>query len=81
MVMVHDLLTEERKKHNLRQQDVAKRVGRPQSWVARTENGHRRIEVVEFCQLAQAIGFDAASALKVICPKPRKKRRDHAGGG
>jgi hypothetical protein len=32
--------------------------GRYQSYIASIENGLRRVDVVEFLQLAEAIGFD-----------------------
>lgn len=52
----------------LRQQDVAKRCdGRSQQWVASIESGQRRIDVVEFLMLADAIGFNPHALLgKVI---------------
>jgi hypothetical protein len=46
------------------QADVAKRLGRYQSFVASVEGGQRRLDVVEFLQFAEAIGFDAAAAVR-----------------
>ncbi len=48
----------QRKKAKLRQVDVAKRLGRYQSYVTNIETGQRRIDVVELLGLAEAIGFD-----------------------
>jgi transcriptional regulator with XRE-family HTH domain len=55
-----------RKKAELRQVDVAKRLGRYQSYITNIETGQRRIDVVELLDLAQAIGFDPRDAVKAI---------------
>ena len=49
---------------NLRQQDVAARLDRPQSFVAKYESGERRLDVVEFIEVAEAIGFDPADFIR-----------------
>ena len=49
---------------NLKQQDVAARLARPQSFVAKYENGERRLDVVEFIEVAEAIGFDPADFIR-----------------
>ena len=53
-------LRQAREAAGLTQTDVAKRLGRPQSYVAKTEGGERRLDVVEFVALAQAIDADPA---------------------
>ena len=45
------------------QVEVAKALGRPQSYVADFERRERRIDVVEYLALAEAIGFDPLSLL------------------
>lgn len=52
------MLVEARKKSGLSQQEVADRLGRPQTYVSKCELGTRRMDVVEFMELAQAVGFD-----------------------
>lgn len=42
----------------LTQTELADRLERPQSFVAKYENGERRVEVVEFVQIVRAIGCD-----------------------
>ena len=49
---------------SLKQQDVAARLDRPQSFVAKYENGERRLDVVEFIEVAEAIGFDPADFIR-----------------
>jgi transcriptional regulator with XRE-family HTH domain len=60
------LIRTERRNAGLRQIDVAKLLHEQQQWVALIERGQRRISVIEFLALAQAIGFDPAKALKKI---------------
>lgn len=47
----------------LKQADVAMRLDRPQSFVAKYETGERRIDVVEFIEIAEAVGFDPVTFL------------------
>lgn len=49
-------LTEVRTNAGLTQQELARRLRRHQSFVAKYEGGERRIEVVEFIQICRAIG-------------------------
>ncbi|HRE22260.1 MAG TPA: helix-turn-helix transcriptional regulator [Rhabdaerophilum sp.] len=60
------LLIREREASGMTQLQLAARLGEYQSFVARLESGQRRIDVIEFIELAQAIGFDPATALREI---------------
>lgn len=59
-------LVDQRKAKGLSQAEVAKLIGRYQSFVADLERGQRRLDVVEFLELAEAIGFDASKAIRII---------------
>jgi transcriptional regulator with XRE-family HTH domain len=50
----------------LTQTELADRLERPQSFVAKYENGERRVEVVEFVQIVRAIGCDGNAILRGI---------------
>lgn len=50
-------LIEKREAAGLTQTELAKKIGEYQSWVARLESGQRRVDVVEFEALAEALGF------------------------
>jgi transcriptional regulator with XRE-family HTH domain len=63
---LRDLIIQKRKKLGLTQQAVADAVGRPQSYIASIETGQRRVDVVEFFELAEALRFDPIEALKII---------------
>jgi transcriptional regulator with XRE-family HTH domain len=71
----HDALiafiVERRKRAGLTQADVAKRLQQYQSYVARVESGQRRIDVIEFIDLSEAIGFDPADIIRRIVAAKR----------
>lgn len=60
------LIAKERKSAGLTQADVAAKVRRYQSYVANVESGQRRVDVVEFLELAEAIGFNPQTALRKL---------------
>jgi transcriptional regulator with XRE-family HTH domain len=49
-------LAETRNALGMSQVQFAKQVGKTQSFIAKTETGERRLDVIEFIQLAQALG-------------------------
>ena len=60
------LLVHERKAKGLTQIEVAQRLGKPPSYVAKYELGERRLDVLEFLDLAAVIGFDPAAVIEVL---------------
>ena len=48
------------------QSDLAARLGRYQSFVARLESGQRRITVVEFMTLAKILRFDPYEVISTL---------------
>jgi transcriptional regulator with XRE-family HTH domain len=61
-----ELLIAARKKAGLTQQDVAKCLKRPQSFVAKFEGGERRLDVVEFLAVAKAIKADPIRIIRKL---------------
>ena len=59
---LHDL----RKRHHLTQSQVAKRLGKPQSFVAKYERGERRLSVIEFIDVVRALGAEPAVVLRHV---------------
>lgn len=55
-----------RKKAKLTQAVLAKMLEKPQSFVAKYENGDRRLDVIEFLLITQAIGADPHAILKKV---------------
>jgi transcriptional regulator with XRE-family HTH domain len=61
-----EILIAERKKARIKQTQLAKQLGRSQTWVARMESGGRRIDVVEYLALAKVIGFNPVKVIKQL---------------
>lgn len=61
-----ELMIKARKSAGLTQHELAKRLHKPQSFVAKYEGGERRIDVVEFVTICQAIGTNPAKLLKAL---------------
>lgn len=55
---LRELLISARKAAGLTQEQVARRLERPQSFVAKYEGGERRIDVIEFIAVAKALKRD-----------------------
>ncbi|WP_104491553.1 helix-turn-helix domain-containing protein [Paracoccus denitrificans] len=50
----------------LTQTELAERLKRPQSFVAKYENGERRVEVVELVEIATAMGSDPRDIVQIV---------------
>jgi transcriptional regulator with XRE-family HTH domain len=61
-----ELMVKARKVAGLTQRELANRLHKPQSFVAKYEGGERRIDVVEFLTVCEAIGVDSAKLLKAL---------------
>ena len=61
-----EVLIEARAASGLTQAVLAERIGRPQSFVAKYENGERRLDVVEFIEIVQAMGGEPRKAFAKI---------------
>lgn len=61
-----DALREARTSAGLTQQDVADRLRRPQSFVAKIEGCERRLDLVEFVHLCRALGVAPTAILSAL---------------
>lgn len=59
-------LVEARKSGDLTQTELARKLGRPQSFVAKYEGGERRLDVLEFLEVAEILGCDPAKIIKKL---------------
>jgi transcriptional regulator with XRE-family HTH domain len=71
-----EVLVAARHQAGVRQQALAKKLGRPQSFIAKYEGGERRIDVIEFIAIARALGTDPLKLFKeFLAEKPHKSAR------
>ena len=61
-----DLIVAKREAVGMTQSQLAEKLGEYQSFVARLESGQRRIDVIEFIEIARVLNFDTAKALKKV---------------
>jgi transcriptional regulator with XRE-family HTH domain len=67
------ILIDARKKTGLTQAVVAERLQKPQSFVAKYENGERRLDVIELLDVAVALGTRPETLIRQL---QRGKSRD-----
>lgn len=59
-------LRDARKRASLTQVEVAALLGRPQSYIAKIENGERRIDFIETIQLCKVVGLDPLQLVDML---------------
>ena len=65
-IRLQQLLIEERRKANLTQAELSLRLKRPQSFVSKYERGERRLDVVEFGEVADALSVSPLRFLEKL---------------
>lgn len=63
------ILRETRVKAGVSQNELARRLGRPQSWVEKCESGARRVDFVELIQIAKALDVSPVTILQACRKK------------
>lgn len=63
---LRELLKEARLNRDLRQVDVAESLGRPQSYVAKVENGERTLDFIEVLDYCKVVRLDATDLVKEL---------------
>jgi transcriptional regulator with XRE-family HTH domain len=66
-----ELLVAAREKAGLTQQQLADRLDRHQSFVAKYEGGERRIDVIEFVAIARALEADVPRMVRELMAKQK----------
>ena len=59
-------LIEARKRKGLTQTQVAERLGKPQTFVSKYERGKRRLDIVEFLEVANVLELDPCHVITSI---------------
>jgi transcriptional regulator with XRE-family HTH domain len=59
-------LRDARKRASLKQVEVAAMLGKPQSYIAKVENGERRIDFIETIQLCKVVGLDPIQLVEIF---------------
>lgn len=57
-LILRQMLIDARIAAGMNQSDVAKKLGKPQSYISKIELGTRRMDVVEFIEILEAINTD-----------------------
>lgn len=61
-----DVIVAARQDAGISQRELARRLGKPPSFVNKTEQLERRLDLVEFLAIAEAMGLDAPTLLRQV---------------
>ncbi len=83
--LLRQMLVQARSELGLTQVQLAGRLSRPQSFVSKVERGERRLDLIEFLEVAQALDIDPFAFLKALHDpdgtQGRSTRREDRAGG
>ena len=65
------ILSDLRKEKGLSQAQLAKKLKKPQSFVSKYERGERRLDVVEFLDVAKILDADPCEIIRQIAESPK----------
>ncbi len=74
LAIMGEVLAAIRARAGLKQGDVAARLGLPASWLSKVESGTRRLDVIEFVRLIEAMELNVAESLVELCSALRALR-------
>ena len=60
------LLINTRKSANLTQTELSKRLNKPQSYVSKYERGERRLDIIEFLEISDALNIDPIALIEEL---------------
>jgi len=64
--VLQEHLVAARQASGLTQQELARRLGRPQSFVAKFEGGERRLDLVELLRITDLLGIDERRLIRDV---------------
>ncbi len=59
-----DALAKARKDKGMTQQQLAKKLKRPQSYISKFENGERRLDIIELLEICKSLNIELSKILK-----------------
>jgi len=60
------VMVQARKDAGLTQSELASRLGKPQSYISKAERGERRLDVIEFIEMTEALSADPAALISQL---------------
>ena len=72
LVVLGSVLVRARERAGLKQSEVAARLALPASYLSKVENGTRRLDVIEFIQIAHAMNSDPAEIIRELRKELRR---------
>jgi transcriptional regulator with XRE-family HTH domain len=66
---LRELLLEARRNAGLTQIELAQKLSKPQSFVSKYELGERRLDVIEFLEVAEALGLKPEKVLRKLADR------------
>ena len=72
LVVLGNVLVRARERAGLKQSEVAARLALPASYLSKVENGTRRLDVIEFIRIAEAMHSDPAEIIRELRKELRK---------
>lgn len=60
------ILRDQRRMNDLTQAEVARRMGKPQSFVAKYERGERRLDIIELLAIAEVINIEPIAIIRTL---------------
>jgi transcriptional regulator with XRE-family HTH domain len=70
------MLVAARHRSGMRQHALAKKLGKPQSFIAKYEGGERRLDMIEFIAIVEALGGDPLKQFKAfLARRPARSSR------
>ncbi len=70
--ILRSLLVSARKDAGITQQSLAEQLGKPQSYVSKYESGERRLDLIEFIDVAAALHIDSCQFINTLEGKPKE---------
>lgn len=69
-----------RERQGMTQSELATRLGKPQSFVSKYENGERRLDVVEFVSVCDALGIEATVLFNSVLGETHEYKANYPDG-